>query len=175
MRLSDGAVIPGNRHLDATERDRRVDAYWRPYHTAVADLIDAELAQRRTPILVSVHSFTNIWRGASRPWHAAILWDRDPRLALPLIAGLRADASLIVGDNEPYSGKLRGDTLWQHGTSRGLPHAIVEIRQDLIADPDGQAAWATRLSDVITGMLADPEQRGALHRVEMFGSDTGPL
>jgi predicted N-formylglutamate amidohydrolase len=175
MRLSDGAVIPGNRHVDTAERERRVANVWRPYHAAVASLIDAELNLQRTPILVSIHSFTNIWRGTPRPWHAAILWDRDPRLALPLIAGLRADASLIVGDNEPYSGKLRGDTLWQHGTCRGLPHAIVEIRQDLIADPDGQAAWATRLADIVTGMLANTEQRDALHRVEMFGSDTGPL
>ncbi|MDZ4841673.1 MAG: N-formylglutamate amidohydrolase [Hyphomicrobium aestuarii] len=175
MRLSDGAVIPGNRHVDIAERERRIDACWRPYHAAVAGLIDAELVQGRTPILVSIHSFTNIWRGAARPWHAAILWDRDPRLALPLIAGLRADASLIVGDNEPYSGKLRGDTLWQHGTSRGLPHAIVEIRQDLIADPPGQDAWAARLACIITAMLADPEHQEALARIEMFGSHTGPL
>jgi len=175
MRLSDGAVIPGNRHVDTTERERRIANVWWPYHAAVAGLIDAELAQGRAPILVSIHSFTNIWRGTPRPWHAAILWDRDPRLALPLIAGLRADASLIVGDNEPYSGKLRGDTLWQHGTSRGLPHAIVEIRQDLIAEPLGQAAWAMRLADIVTAMLADPEQRVALSRVEHYGSDTGPL
>jgi len=65
MRLSDGAVIPGNRHVDIAERERRIDACWRPYHAAVAGLIDAELVQGRTPILVSIHSFTNIWRGAA--------------------------------------------------------------------------------------------------------------
>jgi predicted N-formylglutamate amidohydrolase len=178
MRLSDGAVIPGNRHLDDAERERRIARCYRPYHGAIAGLIDARLAAGRTtpnvtaPVLLSIHSFTPVWRGSPRPWHAAVLWDKDPRLAMPLIDGLSADPTLVVGDNEPYHGKLQGDTLWQHGTRRGLAHAIVEIRQDLIATEAGQLAWADRLGAIMARMLADTSIRPTLDRVEHWGSWT---
>jgi predicted N-formylglutamate amidohydrolase len=154
MRLSDGSVIPGNRAVDAAERERRLDAYHRPYHAAVTAAIERSLAQGVTPRLVSVHSFTPQLRGrAPRPWHVGVLWDRDARLAAPLLEGLRAEDELIIGDNEPYSGHLEGDCLWRHGLERGLPHVLIEVRNDLIADVEGQAAWAAvlgrRLADVL--------------------------
>lgn len=174
MRLSDGAVVPGNRNLDVAERQRRIEAYYTPYHATIEGLIAGRLADGEVPVLLSIHSFTPVWRGLSRPWHAAVLWDRDPRLAMPLIAGLRADTSLCVGDNEPYSGKLVGDTLWRHGTRRGIAHAIVEIRQDLILDEVGQEAWAARLADLMASMLADPGAASRMLRIEHFGSTSDP-
>jgi predicted N-formylglutamate amidohydrolase len=147
MRLYDGTVIPGNRGVDAAERARRLDAYHRPYHAAVTAAIDRSLAQGVTPRLVSVHSFTPQLRGrAPRPWHVGVLWDRDDRIAAPLLAALRSDDELVVGDNEPYTGRLEGDCLWRHGTTRGLPHVLIEIRSDLIADAAGQRAWAALLA-----------------------------
>ena len=172
MRLSDGAVVPGNRTLEAGERAHRIARYYHPYHAAVADVIDGALAAGVSPVLVSVHSFTPCWRGRPRPWHAGILWDRDPRLARPLLAHLRADPTLVVGDNEPYRGALKGDCLWRHGTSRGLAHALVEIRQDLIASEAGEKDWVDRLADAISGSLAAPGAAADLRAVRFYGSHT---
>lgn len=172
MRVSDGAIVPGNRTLTAEERALRVERFYRPYHTAVDALIDEALASDIVPVLVSMHSFTPVWRGNARPWHAAILWDKDPRIALPLLAALRADPALVVGDNEPYHGALRGDCMWQHGTSRGLPHVLVEIRQDLISSLEGQAAWAERLALALRSILANPAAEPDLKAIRFFGSHT---
>jgi predicted N-formylglutamate amidohydrolase len=172
MRLSDGAIVPGNRVLPAAEREERIRRFYRPYHDAVAALIDEALEADVVPVLLSMHSFTPVWRGAPRPWHAAILWDKDPRLALPLLEALRADPALVVGDNEPYSGCLKGDCLWRHGTARGLPHALVEVRQDLIADAPGQQEWADRLSEALKGILADGTRNPDLKVARLFGSHT---
>ena len=120
--------------IDEAERQHRIERYHLPYHRAISADIDSRLASGAVPILVSLHSFTPLWRGVARPWHAGILWDRDGRLPLPLLEGLRAMTGLTIGDNEPYHGALEGDTLNVHGTRRGLAHALVEIRQDLIAD-----------------------------------------
>ena len=172
MRISDGAVIPGNRHLDATERDDRVSRYYTPYHSAIATLIDQCLAHGVPPILVSIHSFTPIWKGAQRPWHVGILWDKDPRLAQALLSAFASDPTLVVGDNEPYSGVLKGDTLWQHGSQRGLAHAIIEVRQDLISTPQGQLEWADRIALILERLLGDETQRTHLNAVIHYGSHT---
>lgn len=150
MRLSDGAIIPGNRHVDAAERQRRIEHFYLPYHRAVTSVVDACVGAGRPPVLIAMHSFTNVWQGVPRPWHIGILWDKaDARVARPIIEALRADGELVVGDNEPYRGHLDGDTMWQHGLSRGLPHVLFELRQDLIRDQAGQMAWAGRIADVL--------------------------
>ncbi|MEM6615087.1 MAG: N-formylglutamate amidohydrolase [Pseudomonadota bacterium] len=152
MRISDGAIIPGNADHDAEERERRLNAYYRPYDDAVGQAIDTAIAAGYPPTLVSIHSFTPLWKSAQRPWDIGILWDKDPRFAVPLIAALQAGGDLIVGDNEPYSGQLAGDMMHRQGTMRGLPHALIELRQDQVESHEGQARWANRLSDVITGL-----------------------
>ena len=168
MRLSDGAIIPGNAAVDAAERQHRLERYYRPYHDALGRLIDERLADGQAPILFSLHSFTPEWKGAVRPWHAGLLWDRDPRLARPLIERLSADGALFVGDNEPYTGALRHDTMYRHGTMRGLAHALLEIRNDLIADQRGILEWADRLVPILRELASDK----TLSAVENFGSRT---
>jgi hypothetical protein len=168
MRLSDGAVVPGNARIGADEIARRIAAYHRPYHDRIASTLDAMQARGLVPVIVSVHTYTPVWRGLPRPWHAGILWDTDDRLARPLIAALAEDATLVVGDNEPYDGALRGDTMWQHGTVRGLPHAIVEIRQDLVAGDEGADDWAARLAAILTRLAPLPD----LGRRAWLGSRT---
>lgn len=172
MRLSDGAVVPGNRQLDDEEREKRIAAYYEPYHLAIDALIEQCMAAGVPPVLLSVHSFTEIWNGERRPWHAAILWDRDYRFSVPLLEALRADDGLLVGENEPYDGKLAGDCMWQHGTRRGLAHTIIEVRQDLIRDEAGQAQWAERIAAAVTGILGRADLRDSLHAVKYFGSHT---
>jgi predicted N-formylglutamate amidohydrolase len=105
----------------------------------------------------------------------AVLWDKDPRLAGALLKELRAIPGITVGDNVPYSGQLKGDTLYQHGTMRGLAHALIEIRQDLILGAKGQAEWAERLADVVRKVLATGALSSGLHVIERYGSHTdGP-
>ena len=153
MRLSDGAVVPGNAHIDDVEIQHRINAYYDPYHDAITRTIDACIKAGRAPVLFSIHSFTPVWRSKPRPWHGGVLWDRDPRLAVPLIKALEAEGDLIVGDNEPYKGSLKGDCLNRHGTDRGLAHALIEIRQDLIKDEAGIAEWVERLSRILPDVM----------------------
>jgi predicted N-formylglutamate amidohydrolase len=171
MRLSDGAVVPGNAHLDRAGRQARIERFWRPYDAAVTTTIDAAFAAGRPPILFSLHSFTPIWRGVPRPWHCGVLWDADPRLPEFLLARLRADPTLVVGDNEPYDGALEGDTMYRHGTRRGLVHAILEVRQDLIGDAPGVDAWADRLEPI----LREAMDRAEFAEPRLFGSRCGPV
>lgn len=168
MRLSDGAVVPGNARVDELERERRLNLYYRPYHAALAKLIDACLATGRPPVLLSIHSYTAVWRGNQRPWHCGLLWDQDPRLAVPMIRRLAAEPGLRVGDNEPYSGSLKNDTMYRHGSSRGLAHGLLEVRNDLIGDPAGVLQWADRLEAVLRDILPDP----ALYDIRHFGSSS---
>ncbi|MCZ7594520.1 MAG: N-formylglutamate amidohydrolase [Hyphomicrobium sp.] len=172
MRISDGAVVPGNRRLDAAERERRVRLYYEPYHLRIDALIESCVAAGVPPVLLSIHSFTDKWKGVPRPWHAAILWDRDYRFSVPLLEALRADNGIVVGENEPYDGKLAGDCMWQHGTRRGLAHTIIEVRQDLIRTPEGQLAWAERIAAAVQAVFARADLREAMHTVQYFGSHT---
>lgn len=151
MRLYDGTLIPANRHVTAAEVERRLDAFHRPYHRA----IDAAIERMGEPALVSIHSYTPQLKGRPlRPWQVGILWHRDGRLAGPLLGRLRAQG-YCVGDNEPYSGELEGDTMSRHGTARGLAHVLIELRQDLIATPEAQALWAGRLAPIIAGAIGE--------------------
>lgn len=157
MRISDGAVIPGNARHDAAERERRIDRFWKPYDGAVGAMLAAMIASGRLPVVVSLHSYTPVWRGWNRPWHAGILWDRDPRLPLPLIAALRSEAGLVIGENEPYDGALKGNCLYRHAGRLGLAHVLIEVRQDLVGEAAGVAAWAERLERAIRVALAAPD------------------
>ena len=164
MRLSDGAIVPGNRHLDQAERSKRLRLYYRPYHQAIGQVLDACVETGIAPAILSVHSFTESWKSVPRPWHAGILWDRDPRLAVPLLEALFAEGDLIVGKNQPYHGGLEGDTMWQHGTSRDLAHALIEVRQDLIRDEKGQEAWGQRLTRLMRQLLDRPDLQLAFRK-----------
>ncbi len=172
MQLSDGAIVPGNARVSEAERKSRIDAYYTPYHNAIAARLDAMIAAGLVPIIVSIHSFTEAWRGVPRKWKAAILWDNDPRLAVPLLRELRARTGFEIGDNEPYSGHLRNDTIFRHATFRGLPNALVEIRQDLIRDGKGEAEWAEILAACLTAIFADPASAEPLLRMDYYGSKT---
>jgi len=167
MRLSDGAIVPGNARVNEAERALRIARYHAPYHAAIDQAIEEGLKSGTVPALFSVHSFTPVWRGAPRPWQAGVLWDQDPRLAVPLIEALRRDPMLVVGDNEPYAGALKGDTMYRHATERGLAHALIEIRQDLIADDAGVAAWVDRLATILTEL----NRHGGVHTVRRYGSN----
>ncbi len=163
MRLSDGAVVPGNARVDTVERTNRIQQFHQPYHDLIDGTLDAMLSAGAPPVIFSIHSFTPVWRGVPRPWHVTVLWDSDPRAVAPLLQGLRAQDSLIVGDNEPYDGALKNDTMYRHATCRGLSHALLELRQDLIADDAGVLEWADRLEPLMRDIAAQPACRQVRH------------
>jgi predicted N-formylglutamate amidohydrolase len=153
MKLYDGTLIPANRRADAAERARRLDLFHRPYHEALGRMM-----ARPGSILLSIHSFTPQLRGRPpRPWQIGVLYARDRRLADPLIEALRAEPDLVVGDNEPYSGDLPGDTVDRHALRDGRPNLLIELRNDLIAEPESQQGWAIRLAPILERVLAEAQ------------------
>ena len=156
--VSDGVAVPGNRGLAEPARAARRAACFTPYHTAIAARLDALLAAGTPPALISIHSFTPAMAGVARPWHIGILWDEDGRIPEPLLAALRADPAITVGDNQPYSAREpAGYTVRHHAVRRGLPHVAIELRQDLVADGEGAGSWATRLAAAFRPILAQRE------------------
>ncbi len=151
MKLYDGTIIPANRHADRAEVERRLNAFHRPYHAALAGLATRQ-ADRA---ICAIHSFTPCLRGrAPRPWEVAVLYShKDTRLALPLIARLRA-AGYVTGDNQPYNGHLDGDAIDRHALQPGRPNVLIEVRNDLIGDAAGQTLWAARLAPILQDILA---------------------
>jgi predicted N-formylglutamate amidohydrolase len=169
--LYDGTVVPANYPMAETEREYRLDRFYRPYHDAVGAMIaSVAAASGKSPFVFSVHSFTPVMQGFVRPWHAGVLWDLDDRAARPLIDMLARDPLLVVGDNEPYDGALRGDTMYRHAIVSGFAHVLLEIRQDLIADEGGADAWARRVAPIVDAI----NRRTDIHEVRQYGSRTGP-
>lgn len=154
--LSDGAMVPGNCGLGEPDRALRVACFHQVYHRVVHETLDALTARGPVPALISMHSYTPVMKGLERPWQIGILWNRDARLPLPLIATLRAQG-LNVGDNQPYSGRdNHGHTLHIHAGPRGLANVLIEVRQDLIDTHHGAAEWAERLYHALSTVLSDP-------------------
>lgn len=157
--VSDGIVIPGNQAMTPEHRAERVHTIYTPYREA----IDATLYGMRTadsvPAFVSIHSFTPqmAGEGQRRPWHVGMMWDKDPRIALPMLKRLRAHPdNFHVGDNLPYSGKHEADyTIDHHAEAAGLPHVAIEIRQDLVNTEDGAERWSVILHEALEDILAE--------------------
>jgi len=148
-RISEATIIPGNEGLTREAAQARRREVFDPYHRRVTEVIDRRLREGIPTVLVSLHSFTPVYAGIKRPWHVGTLYQSDPRLPPLLLKGLRAQGDLVVGDNEPYAVSNETDyTIPVHGEARGLMNTGIEIRQDLIADPAGEAQWAERLATI---------------------------
>jgi predicted N-formylglutamate amidohydrolase len=168
MRLSDGTVVPGNHPISGEEIDRRISNFHAPYHDAIETMIESILETGTNPIIFSIHSFTPAWKGQSRPWHATMLWDADPRLPQFIVEELAKDSGIVTDDNEPYDGALKNDTMYQHATRRGLAQGLIEVRQDLIANDQGVEEWADRLAPILAKANARPD----MHEIRYYGSRT---
>jgi predicted N-formylglutamate amidohydrolase len=142
--VSETTRIPGNVQLSPADRLARIDAIYRPLHATVSRLLDLRAVHGRPAHLVTIHSFTPVYKGKQRKLDLGILHDRDTRLADKL---LKSFPKLDVRRNEPY-GPQDGvcHTLNLHAGVRGLPCAMIEIRNDLIETERGQDEWAQRLS-----------------------------
>jgi len=148
--LAEYTPIPGNQDLTEAERELRRAELFDPYHEHLTALLDERRRAGRRTILVAQHSMTDVFKGAHREMHAAVLYNRDPRFARLVLEQLRADPRLIVGDNQPYFVSDATDyTIPRHGERGALPHVEIEIRQDLIADAAGQEGWAQRIRQAL--------------------------
>lgn len=152
MRLYDGTVIPANKDAGPAERERRLERLHRPYHRALAQLADRHPAR----CICAIHSFTPQLRGRPpRPWQVGILYShRDARLGPAMVAACRNEG-WITGENQPYDGHLDGDSIDRHALAQGRPNMLIELRNDLIAAPEGQREWAARLAPVIGRVLEE--------------------
>jgi predicted N-formylglutamate amidohydrolase len=148
--ISEHTAIPGNVGLSEATKAARVREIFQPYHERVETELDRRQRAGRPAVLIALHSFTPVFRGVTRPWHAGALYNRDPRLAHRLMALLKAEKGVVVGDNEPYMMSDTSDyTIPVHAERRGLYYVLIEIRQDLIADENGQRAWALKLARLL--------------------------
>jgi len=153
---SERTDVPGNRDVEAAAAQARAQAVFHPYHDEIRAALDRRAARGQPTVLIAVHSFTPVYLDVPRAWHAGVLYHRDARLAHTLLAALRAGGELVVGDNQPYTASAHTDySIIEHGERRGFPYVELEIRQDLIADEQGQTAWAQRLARLLPAAAAD--------------------
>ncbi|MBS0418715.1 MAG: N-formylglutamate amidohydrolase [Proteobacteria bacterium] len=143
---SEDTDIPGNQEIGAEDRARRVQSIYEPYHRALDAVIERSVTHDPSPQIVSVHSFTPVYRQEQRPWHIGVLSGEDKRLSQPLLELLRANGEFCVGDNQPYA-PTDGvyHTLHRHCESRNLRSVLLELRSDTISAEDGREQWAARL------------------------------
>jgi len=162
--VSDATEIPANRDVSPAEAADRADACFWPYHEASAAVLEGVEARGIVPAVIMMHSFTPVMGRGERPWHIGVLWERDGRIALPLMDHLRARGDLCVGDNEPYTASSpHGYTMPVHAARHGRANVQIEIRQDLISDETGLARWTEIMIDAFTAILANE----ALYRREV--------
>ncbi len=161
--ISEFTPIPGNVGLSENQKRARVREIFRPYHDRIETELDRRRQDDRSAVLIAMHSFTPVFKGVARPWHAGVLYNRDSRFADILMALLKLEEGLLIGDNEPYSVSDASDyTIPVHGERRGLLHVEIEIRQDLIADIGGQRAWGALLARLIPRAYQELAAAGAL-------------
>ncbi len=152
--VSDGTIIPGNAALSPEHRQARVAEVHAPYQDAIARILAERDAGGRQAVLVALHSFTPVMAGVARQWHCGVLYDGgDTRLALAVLGRLRGEEALVVGDNEPYAMQGTDHTVPRHAYAARRPYVEFEVRQDLIADADGQARWCAIIAGVLTDAL----------------------
>lgn len=158
MKLYDGTIIPANRRADVAETEKRIAQLYRPYHDACARLA----ARQADTVIVAVHSFTPCLKGRPpRPWQVGVLYSHlDDRFSKSFLAELMVEPDLCVGENEPYSGHLPGDSIEKHALNYGRHNTLIELRSDLIETPQGQQDWAARLAPLLVAALRNMPKQG---------------
>ena len=171
MKISDESVIEGNKNIsfqnNSDERKKRIKNFYEIYHKKISDIINTLISKKVFPAIISIHSFTPFWKGKKRSIDLGILWDSDDRLPNIFFNYLNKNyKNMDIGNNIPYSGRLKNDTLYTHGTSQGLANILIEIRQDLILDSKGQLNF----SKIITKPLMDNINNVSLFKKKFYRS-----
>ncbi len=150
--------VPANADLSEEERAARIREIFVPFHAAVSREVDSLTANGVTPVYVAIHSFTPELTGSPRPWDMGVMWDADPRLAQRLHEALHTEPGLLIGDNEPYSGKYAADfSVDFHAERIGIANVAIEIRQDHLQTREGVSTWAVRLASALDELVRAPD------------------
>ena len=167
-KLSENIKICGNLKTNfndnCIERSERINLFYLPYHQAIERLISESIKKSKVPKIISMHSFTPIWKGKRRETDLGILWDKDDRLASIFLNSFK---EINIGDNKPYNGRLMNDTLYKHGTLNGLPHILIEIRQDLLKTLKERSLWANKIYEV----LKENKKEIKSFKIKKYGSN----
>jgi predicted N-formylglutamate amidohydrolase len=147
MKISDGKIIQGNKNIsfvtNCKEKRKRINTYYTAYHNKISELIKRSLSEEIFPAIISIHSFTPLFGRNKRKTELGILWDSDNRLSDIFFNYLNKNCKdMNIGNNKPYSGRIKNDSLYRHGTKQGLANILIEIRQDLITDSKGQEEFS---------------------------------
>jgi predicted N-formylglutamate amidohydrolase len=157
--VSEATAIPGNIGIGAAERRHRRELFFKPFHNTVAAHLNAR--RGRATAVIGVHSFTPVFEGVSRPWHAGVLFRKAEAFGEALAAAIATPSGALVGRNEPYRVSLDHDyTVPIHGDARGLPSVLVEVRQDLVSDVLGIERWSYKLAAALAGTVLEPRRPG---------------
>ena len=174
--VSDGIYVPGNKNISNDALVLRRDEIFKPYHTAIANHLDAVAAKGYCPVFLSIHSCTRHMRGADRPWHIGLAWRRDDRFTRPVLGALRDLTDEPIGDNLPYDLELGGDfTTPEHAMTRGLAHLQVEFRNDLINTRDAAIYQADLLHRAIARVADDEDIMQRCWRHQHFLEPDDPV
>lgn len=147
LQVSERTRIPGNEGVTDEQRKLRENEVFWPYQNRIRDALDDRERRGQRSVMVALHSFTPVYMDEQRSVEIGVLFERDVRLAEPLLRLLRAEPGLSVGENAPYSMSLSTDfTASTHAIARGLMHVELEIRQDLIGEDAQCQLWAERLA-----------------------------
>jgi predicted N-formylglutamate amidohydrolase len=158
--VSDGHAIPGNADLAPDALAARQDEIFAPYHAEIARVLDARQAIGRPTVIVALHSFTPVFQGFVRPWRYGVLHRGDSPFSDRVLAALRQRLGEAAGDNQPYAMDGTDNTVPLHADARGLDYLELEVRQDLIADPDGQDAEAAFIAPLLAALAPDAPLQG---------------
>ena len=149
-KISEGKIIKGNLNISLLkndiEKNKRINIFYQPYHDQINKFINNAFSENKIPKILSIHSFTPMWKGKKRETDVGILWDKDDRLSKIF---LNSFTNLNLGNNKPYNGRLKNDTLYKHATMRGLPHVLIELRQDLLKKRKDRLQWAKKIHNVL--------------------------
>ncbi|MEP3429862.1 MAG: N-formylglutamate amidohydrolase [Roseibium sp.] len=148
--VSESTQISGNQDLSSEEINARLELVHRPFHAAIDTLLDQRLKRERPTAVVSIHTYTPVYKGVKRPWEIGLIADKDRSIADPVLAELNSQSDLTVGDNEPYS-PADGVyyTIRKHGEDRSLPCLMIEIRNDEVSTANEEARWADMLAPLL--------------------------
>lgn len=151
---SDHVAIPHNSDLSLEQRRQRFELVYQPFHNAVAGVVERRMQAEEKPVIVTIHSFTPLYKGQRRTLDLGILYDADPRFADVISDLADTDSSYSAARNQPYTPKDGCmHTIITHGIRNGLLNIMLEVRNDLISDTDGQKQWSERIAKLLTAAL----------------------
>ena len=126
--ISDKKLIPGNIGINSREFNYRKMKFYNSYHSKIDKIVN----KKKIKLIISMHSFNPYFKGKKRKTEIGILSNKDRRYSDLLIKQMAKSKSYIIGDNVPYKGELKDDTLYKHVLKKNILHTLIDVCNDLI-------------------------------------------